>query len=371
MDLIAYRQLMQERVNHVRNGYLFKYEEDCDFKVANEIIAYLIAIYFLYSDENGSGYNNLTNYYNKRAFEGEFEFEDKNDEYTNGFRKLQRREQKIRGILNNYQNNLKQKGFDISNIHYMRNEQMGRFYDLSDLEFIYQRCITNKPFDLYDMVISGRICDSNKVSSKTLADGYDTLNLQYEEAKNTKDMMNYIVKWIDFFRMEMAMRYSLIYKIGDYISKNGDVKDFALLRMTDVWGTRYFDDGYISPPFQILRQEKFIKPYFSAQTEEELLQIVESAEKERILESVLVRGVLDEAKEFFINFRKKDKLAIKKIYLFCKYQYPIIESFTSINLNLDGSNIAVDKRKIKCLRKIYKYLIKPEELKKLLSKPNE
>ena len=50
------------------------------------------------------------------------------------------------------------------------------------------------------------------------------------------------------------MQYSLIYKIADYISKNGPIKEFALLRMTDVWGTRYFKDGYISQPFQEPRE---------------------------------------------------------------------------------------------------------------------
>jgi hypothetical protein len=81
----------------------------------------------------------------------------------------------------------------------------------------------------------------------------------------------------------------------------------------------------------------------------------------------MVREVLDEAKEFFINFRNKDKSAIEKIYLFCKYEYPIIENFTPLSLNLSGSKTDVDKRKVKCIRKIFKHLLKPEELKNIIN----
>lgn len=374
MDLREYRQLVQYRFNYIRDDYRFAYEENYDYRVATEIIAYLITINFHYSDENGFGYNNLTNYYKNKVIDAD----ESEDLYTNNFRKMQRREQKIRAITDNYQKYLNQNGFDGSNIYYMKRNQTGRFYDLANLEFIYQRCIIAKPFDLYDMVISGRICDSKHVSSEILADGYETLNSQYEQAKNTKDMMDYIVKWINLYRMETAMRYSLIFKIADYISNNEPIKDFALLRMTDVWGVRYFEgesdfskEKNISQPFQILRHEKFIKPYFSAQTEEELSFVIEQAKKERILESILLKAVEDEAKDFFIKFRNEDELAILKIYLFCKYEYPIIENFTPLSLNLNGSKTDVDKRKVKCIRKIFKHLLKPEELKNVVNTESE
>ena len=183
MDLKEYRQLIRFRFKYARGGYLFKYEENYDFKVANEIIAYLITINFFYSDENGFGYNNLTNYYRNNVTKEKSVIKRNEDSYINDFRKLQRREEKIRIISDNHQNYLKKKGFDVSKINYMKSEQTGRFYDLANLEFMYQRCIINKSFDLYDMVISGRICDSKKVSSEILAEGYETLNYQYKQKK--------------------------------------------------------------------------------------------------------------------------------------------------------------------------------------------
>lgn len=41
MDLEDYKKLLEYRFNFVRNGYEFKYEENCDYNVATEIIAYL------------------------------------------------------------------------------------------------------------------------------------------------------------------------------------------------------------------------------------------------------------------------------------------------------------------------------------------
>ena len=39
MDLEDYKKLLEYRFNFVRNGYEFKYEENCDYNVATEIIA--------------------------------------------------------------------------------------------------------------------------------------------------------------------------------------------------------------------------------------------------------------------------------------------------------------------------------------------
>lgn len=382
MDLEEYKQLLEYRFNFVRNGYEFKYEENCDYNVATEIIAYLITINFFYSDESNSGYDNLTNYYRKiykEELEREYAKEDresftieelierekKDKRDNNNFRKIQRREEKIRLIMENYQKYLSQNGFNTSRISYMSTEQTGRFYDLANLEFISQRLVIDKPFDLYDMVVSGRICNSKKVDSITLADAYEVLNSQYAKAKNTEDKMEYIVKWINFYRMEMSMRYSLIYKIADYISQHGLVKDFALLRMTDVWGVRTLGkDNFICPPFQILRHEKFIEPYFSAQTEEELSRVIEYAEKERILENIMVKEVVDEAERFFFHFRNLDESAIEKTYLFCKNEYPIIENYVPATLNLKEDTTKVDVKKIKCIRKIFEHMLHPAEFKR-------
>lgn len=364
MALNEYKQIIQVRFNYVRDKFSFQYEEDFALNVSNEIIAYLLTKAFDYRDGFEFGFNNLNNYYNNKI-QKNIKDEIKDKYYDKDFRKLQRREQKIRMISENHQKYLIEKGFDASAASYMDSEQKGRFYDLAKLEFISQRRRIEKKIDLFDLTVNNMICDSKKVPDSTLIEAYDVLDSQYEKARSTKDKTDYIFKWINFYRMETAMRYSLIYKIADYLSKNKPSSDFMFSRLKDVWGTRYFDDGYISEAFQILRHEKFIEPFFNANTEEELSVIVKQAEKERILESILVRYMEEESKEYFIGFRKGNEASIEEVYDFCRNDYPIIENYTPTNFYLNYEMEKLNRSKIKHLRKVLNLFLSPEELKKI------
>lgn len=381
MDLKEYRELIQLRFHYLRGGYLFKYEENPDFEVANEIVAYLITKNFNYSNEIKFGYSNLSDFYitkmkkinsrkNKIYDLSEIKKYDSIDKetqaYINDFRKLQRREAKIRKVCTNHQTYLKNNGFEVLPVSYMKTKQKGRIYDLANLEFLFQRRKLEKSVDLFDLTISNMISSSKSVSDNILIEAYDALNREYAKAKETDDKMEYIFKWINFFRMETAMRFSLIYKIADFGTKSKTINQWTLSHLSDIWGTRYFDDGYIAKPFQILRHEKFIESYFSAKTEEELLFIIEQAEKERILETILVRFMEDESKEVLKDFSSGKEEMIEEVYNFCRYEYPIIENYIPTNFYIDGDCEKIDKRKIKIIRKIFKYLLHPAELKKIL-----
>ena len=81
--------------------------------------------------------------------------------------------------------------------------------------------------------------------------------------------------------------------------------------------------------------------------------------------------MVDEAERFFFHFRNLDESAIEKTYLFCKNEYPIIENYVPATLNLKEDTTKVDVKKIKCIRKIFEYMLEQDELKKLLTKPKK
>jgi hypothetical protein len=170
----------------------------------------------------------------------------------------------------------------------------------------------------------------------------------------------------------------LIPKIVDFIVDKKDL-EFIYPHLSEVWGTSFFEDKYVSSiysgprsekyiceAFQILRYGKYIEPLFSAKDEEELDEIMFYIAKERILENITAIFSEESFDILFSSLRTGEENAIADAYDFCKNHYPIIESYTPVDFCIKDNKSKLDNKRIKCARKVIQYLLKPDELNKII-----
>lgn len=372
MKLLKYRDFIARMFEEIACGVELIREPEYEKSVANEIVAYSLSRLFKYNDNVKFGYNNIHDFFKSK--DGSMS----TTSFDADWRSFQRKENSIRNISDNFAKYKEENGFETARSSYMPNNRIGRMYDRANLEFIYISQLSDKKFDLYDYILKNRICDSHKVSNKQFNDAYLAYNEIYQKAKDTEDKEEYIFKWINLYRAERALHLSLIPKIVDFIVDKKDL-DFIFPHLSEVWGTRFFEDKYVSSlysgprhekyicePFQVLRYSKYIKPLFSSKDEEELDEIMYYIAKERILENIIAIFSENRFDKLFSSLRTGEENAIVDAYDFCKEHYQIIESYSPVDFCMKDDKSKLDNKRIKCARKVIQYLLKPDELNKII-----
>ena len=273
------------------------------------------------------------------------------DVYESELKTLRRFEKKLR---QGHETNLKY--YDIENTYSVEKDinlrRRGRTYDSANLELIFST-INNSPRKLLLYLIKNMLTDSNKVSDTNFVEAYDAFDDEYESAKKCNDKMQYIIKWIDFCRMETKCHFSLIPQIADYMSKH---KNMPLNSIVNFWGTGYIKKGVPIEAYQILRYEGYIR-YFEESCSEEMAQEVLN---ERIVSSIVCSKYREKANETFRPFYEGSVSAIDEMYVFCHDIFPVIELHNSSGFYLSDGKI--NRPKIKCARKIIDSLLCPNVL---------
>ena len=393
--MILLINLLDEFRIHIKTDYIYNtgspnyvYTVDYLHSLVNAITAYIINRSFEYSEEYKFGFDNLTHFYTKKAGEKinneidtkimeleNSEFEKDGDklrksednlenDYLNYFRKLQRLElstRKREAELITYRKTLNINALPVS---YIKNTAEGRIYDSATLERLYWLSNLNKKYDLIDHIINDRVKDEKKFPAKDFVQAYKLYDDLYEEAKKTTDKAEYIFKWINLYRMEMNYHLSLIPKIADHLLTVDKDIDFILKKLPDVWGVRYFDFGYISEPFHILRHEYEIEPLFSLQNEKELKDLLYHMNMERAKSGNIILVKLLEFFHLFGLFLYGEESAVNEIYNFCRYEYPIVERHVRSDFYRKDKPSSLDRNKIRMARKVIEYLLEPAEIKK-------
>ncbi len=219
-------------------------------------------------------------------------------------------------------------------------------------------------YTLFDLLLSKDICNSHSVTATEIAEAYGHFNETYAHAREIKNFQYYVDHWVNFYRLESRMSYSLINKIADYMLSNS-INEFpentALADM--YWKPTIFVFPMkirVTDSWSVLRYQSWIPEYFKKSNE----RIVDTeARSIRILELTLLNLVSSVAKKAFKPYFENDTLALRYMYEFCKNEYPIIESHDPISLYLDGENKELNHKKIKLIRKIFKVLTPPDEIK--------
>ena len=374
LELNVFRLSDLIRTLMVKLNVYTDYQIDYDLFV-NEIIAYLFLVF--YGQKKDS---NINKYQIEKDLEAanQVRYSDKEisvdgDADLGRIERNREREVYLRFGNEKYKEFVRRLGVDVPKSDSIRCIQQGRYYDRANMIMIDEQVnhdittVDNRhrqKHTLFDLLLSKDICNSHSVTATEIAEAYSHLNETYAHARGTKDFQFYIDNWVNFYRLESRMSYSLINKIADYMlsnSLNEFPEDKALADI--YWKPTIFvfpKQIRVTDSWSVLRYQSWIPEYFKISNE----RIMDTeARSIRILELMLLNLVSSVAKKAFKPYFENDTLALRYMYEFCKNDYPIIESHVPISLYLDGENKKLNHKKIKLIRKIFKVLTPPDEIK--------
>lgn len=337
--------------------YVFLDDDEKIDLLANEIIARLFVLSFRNTPKQSFANNNSNSF-----FEEKMNITNHKEEagYDSELRKFYRSEERWRNLHNKEISLFKSHNITLPKQEELKSKHTGRSYDTANLNLIYNSSQTYY-LTLLELTISGRICDYKKVSVERFVQAYNDFDGMYEQAKGCEDKIEYIIKWVDIFRLETDFPFSLIYELADSIS-NGKNKDIPYDMMCNIWGTILYN-GKPYQAYQILRYKKYINPFIKSDTNYEKLCI--DSLFERQFETKVCTDFLKISNAVFMQFFKSNNDFINDIYDFCKKNYPIIESHNASDFYITNNNgkRILDKTKVRYARKIINALLPAEQFK--------
>ena len=332
-------------------------ESNCQRNLANEIVANLLERSLVYSEDTKSAFDNLLHYFkiNSESLLKNINNPNGDDLEEPGLARLRRYEKRIREMYENITNISDAVRNHRPLLSYMKSQQKGRYYDKSLLEFLSWNFDIGMEYNLILLTLEGRINKSKKTSSLTFAEAFRLYDQKYEEAKAKKnpspiDKLEYIFKWINFYRIESYFHFSLIAELSEQFSETK--KDFILPHLNKIFGSGIGTKNRIVPAYQILRNEKYVTSIFSVKNEDELSNLISLIFEEREVEDLLIYAIEDRITKLFEKFYKQDKMSINEIYNFCLKDYPIIENHKKSGFYKDYKKSLLNKSQIRYARKI-------------------
>lgn len=352
-----------------------------DFSFANEIIAYLFVIYYGMKKES-----NINKYHTEkenaildqmRDFEKE-PLDDGNIDFGRIDRNRER-EKYLRYGNKEFLSRLEAMNIAVPHIDEIECLNQGRSYDEANMIMIDEQVDHQieingdgkhrQKHTLFDLLLSKDICNSHSVSAYEIAEAYKDFNETYEHAKTITDPKRYIDHWVNFYRLEIRMSYSLISKIADYMIENG-IKEFpddAVLADL-LWKPTIVElltHRRPSDAIAVLQYHSWIPTYFN---EYDITKMYYDAWRIRAEKALLINLVTPVAQKAFAPYFNNESRAILEMFSFCTKDYPVIEQHEFISLYIDKDNKKLNHKKIKLIRKIFKVLTPPDEIKKYFDK---
>lgn len=324
---------------------------------ANEVIARLFVLSFRnIPKQSFLNKNSNTFFCEKMGIKNHKEKES----YDSEIRRFYRSEERWRNLHNKEISLFESHNITLPKQEELKSKHAGRSYDTANLNLIYNSSQTYY-LTLLELTISGRICNYKKVSVERFVQAYNDFDDMYEQAKKCKDKIEYIIKWVDIFRLETTFPFSLIYELADSIS-NCKNKNIPYDMMYNIWGTILYN-GKPYQAYQILRYRKYIKPFLESDANYEKTCI--DSLLERQFETKVCSNFLKIFNAVFLQFFKSNNDFINDIYDFCKKNYPIIEShnISGFYITKENGERILDKSKVRYARKIIDALLPAEQFK--------
>jgi len=339
--------------------YVFLDDDEKIDLFANEVIARLFVLSFRNMPEESFIINNSNKFFEEKTDINSFSQKDK-IWYESELRKFYRNEERWRNLYKQKISLFERNNIILPKPKELKSKHTGRNYDSANLNSIYNSTQTDY-LTLLKLTISGRICNYKKVSVEQFVRSYTDFDNMYEQTKKCNDKMDYILKWVDIFRLETDFPFSLIYELADSLS-NSKNKDIPYDMIYNIWGTILYN-GKPYQAYQILRYKKYIKPFLESDANYE--KICVDSLFERVFESKVCSSFLKISNAVFLKFFKNNDDFINDIYSFCKKNYPIIESHNASNFYeiKDNGEQVLNKQKVGYTRKIIDALLPSEQFK--------
>ena len=200
-------------------------------------------------------------------------------------------------------------------------------------------------YTLFEILKNSDITSSKKVSTSRIIDAYFEFDNLYKTAKTITDKTSYINHWVNLYRLEIRLSFSLINQIADYMLENNISnlpEDTGLLPM--LWQHQVLQMAN-TECYDVLRYHEYIPFYFSDYNNIDFYNMKKTL---REAEVILRRLSSKVAKCAFKPFFDGKPEALITMYDFCRKSYPIIEKHKPIIFNEETSH-----KKVKLLRKIF------------------
>lgn len=331
--------------------YVFLDDDEKIDLFANEVIARLFILSFRNIPKQSFVNNNSNNF-----FEEKKNISNHKEEawYDSELRKFYRNEERWRDLHNKEISLFESHNIVLPKQEELKSKHTGRSYDAANLNLIYNSSQTDY-LTLLKLTISGRICNYKKVSVEQFVQAYNDFDDMYEQTKKCENKIEYILKWVDIYRLETDFPFSLIYELADSIS-NCKNKNIPYDMIYNIWGTILYN-GKPYQAYQILRYRKYIEPFLESDANYEKIYI--DSLFERQFESKVCSSFLKISNAVFLQFFKNNDDFINDIYDFCKKNYPIIESHKASDFYeiKDNGEKILNKPKVRNTRKIIDALL--------------
>lgn len=338
------------------------YEPNCQKNLANEIVANLLEKSLTYSEKRKSFFNNLLDYFNENGCEilKDIDNPEGNDIIEPALVRLRRFEKRFREDYEKARELSLSLRMHRPYISHMKSQQKGRYYDKAMLEFFSWYLNIEREHNLILLTIDNRISKSKNVTSLQIAEAFRLYDQKYEESKakpnpTQEDKIDYILKWINFYRVESYFHFSLISELSERFLETK--KDYILPHLNKIWGTGIGTKNRLAPAYQILRYRKYVEPIFSTNGEEDLSELLSVVFEERGIEDLLIYGIENRRTDLFKNFYEQNEFSIDEVYNFCLNDYPIIENHKNSSFYKDYENNLPNKTKIRYAKKIIQNIL--------------